>query len=345
MLQGSLEGLVEVSSDATAQTAEGADGSADGAIVLDAQIAPQEHSVANGKTMCTLEIRPTVNESVLHTPNGIAINALLLQNSILGRGIVVNKRQINELLELYTPILPAVGVVFHPVAPGCALAMETTVPPGTAAELNPIKLGTELTLTLPSPSATESVLKESQAKMALQFTHSMPNGESAEVVECIADRVEQIQTVADGLSVFGVDGDASSEMEVRGAAQPEALVVAPREATSNLHLRFVAEWTRGIGEKSGEDCEITMQAIGHAQMGDVVLIGIEGGQTLQLTASAVGTAGEPVLEKTRAAMFVEGTLETLEPEDFGSLTALPKYALIANGPKKVFLPDAVKTIS
>ena len=322
-----------------------ADGSADETLIVDAQIMPQVHGVANGKATETLEIRPAINESILHTPNGIAINALLLQTSILGRDIIINKKKITELLELHTPILPAVGVVFHPIAPGCALAMETTTPSGMAAVLNPIKFGQELMLTLPVPPATEAVLKDNQAKLALQFMSNVPSVEPAEVVKCVANGEEQIQTTADGLPVFVVDGDAASEMDMRGTAQPEALEVAPQEATDNLKLHFAAEWTRGVGEKSSEDCEITAQAIGYAQMGDTVLIGIEGNQILQLTASVVGTAVEPVPEKTRAAMFVDGTLETIEASDFGSLTALPEYALIASGPKNVFLPDTVKTVS
>lgn len=345
LLPGDAAEALAMTANVTAQAHGMADGSADGTLIVDAQIMPQEHGVANGKATETLEIRPTINESVLHTPNGIAINALLLQSSVLGRDIIINKRQITELLELHTPILPAVGVIFHPVTPGCALAMGTTVPSGVAVVLNPFKFGSKLTLTMRVPPATEAVLKDSQAKLALQFMPNAPSGEPADVVKCIADGEEQIQTTADGLSVFGVDGDAASEMEMRGAARPETLEVDPQEAADNLRLRFAAEWTRGVGEKSSEDCEITAQAVGYAQMGDVVLIGIEGGQTLQLTASVVGTAGEPVLEKTRAAMFVDGTLETVEAADFGSLTALPAYALTADGPKKVFLPDTVKTVS
>ena len=345
LLRGDAAEALAMTANVTAETHGMADGSADETLIVDAQIMPQAHGVANRKATETLEIRPTINESILHTPNGIAINDLLLQTSILGRNIIINKKKIIELLELHTPILPAVGVVFNPIAPGCALAMETTIPSGMAAVLNPIKFGSELMLTLPVPPATEAVLKDNQAKLALQFMSNVPSVEPAEVVKCVANGEEQIQTTADGLPVFIVDGAAASEMDIRGLAQPEALEVAPQEATDNLKLHFAAEWTRGVGEKSSEDCEITAQAIGYAQMGDTVLVGIEGNQILQLTASVVGTAVEPVPEKTRAAMFVDGTLETIEASDFGSLMALPEYALTASGPKNVFLPDTVKTVS
>lgn len=345
LVRGDAAEALAMTANVTAETHGMADGSADETLIVDAQIMPQVHGVANGKTTETLEIRPTINESILHTPNGIAINALFLQTSILGGNIIINKKKIIELLELRTPILPAVGVVFNPIVPGCILAMETTIPSGMAAVLNPIKFGSELMLTLPVPPATEAVLKDSQAKLALQFKSNVPSVEPVEVVKCVANGEEQIQTTADGLPVFVVDGAAASEMDMRGLAQPEALEVAPQEAADNLKLHFAAEWTRGVGEKSSEDYEITAQAIGYAQMGDTVLIGIEGNQILQLTANVVGTAVEPVKEKTRAAMFVDGTLETIEASDFGSLTALPEYALTASGPKNVFLPDTVKTVS
>ena len=141
LLRGDAAEALAMTANVTAEMHGMADGSADETLIVDAQIMPQVHGVANGKATETLEIRPAINESILHTPNGIAINALLLQTSILGRDIIINKKKITELLELHTPILPAVGVVFHPIAPGCALAMETTIPSGMAAVLNPIKFG------------------------------------------------------------------------------------------------------------------------------------------------------------------------------------------------------------
>lgn len=270
----------------------------------------------------------------------------MLQTSILGRDIIINKKKITELLELHTPILPAVGVVFNPIAPGCILAMETTIPSGMAAVLNPIKFGTELMLTLPVPPATEAVLKDSQTKLALQFKSNVPSVEPVEVVKCVANGEEQIQTTADGLPIFGVDVDATSEMEMRGLAQPEALKVAPQEATDNLKLHFAAEWTRGVGEKSSEDYEIMAQAIGYAQMGDTVLVGIEGNQILQLTASVVGTAVEPVPEKTRAAQYVEGTLEEINLDDWpNGITEIPNNTIIMQHClKNVAIPTSVKVI-
>lgn len=321
-------------------------GNVDEALAMTANVTAEAHGTADGSSGELLTLMTAAESTAAGTSNGTALENLLLQYTALGKGIIVNKRQIEELLKLTTSVPPAVALGLVPVGDvGDELTMETTIPPAVALVLLPIETGDALTLTTAVQPATEAVLKDSQAKLALQFMSNAPSVEPVDVVKCIADGEEQIQTTADGLPVFGVDGDAASEMEMRGSAQPETLEVAPQEAADNLGLRFAAEWTRGVGEKSSEDCEITAQAVGYAQIGDVVLIGIEGGQTLQLTASVVGTAGEPVPEKTRAVMFVEGTLETLEPEDFGSLTALPKSALTAEGPKRVFLPDTVKTIS
>ena len=66
---------------------------------------------------------------------------------------------------------------------------------------------------------------------------------------------------------------------------------------------------------------------------------------LKLTVSVIGAAVEPVKEKTRAAMFVDGTLETVEPEDFGSLTALPAYALAGSPYKNIYMSSKITTIT
>ena len=65
---------------------------------------------------------------------------------------------------------------------------------------------------------------------------------------------------------------------------------------------------------------------------------------LKLTVSVIGAAVEPVKEKTRAAMFVDGTLETIEASDFGSLTALPDYALTGSIYKNIYMSSKIRTV-
>ena len=62
---------------------------------------------------------------------------------------------------------------------------------------------------------------------------------------------------------------------------------------------------------------------------------------LKLTVSVIGAAVEPVKEKTRAAMFVDGTLETIEASDFGSLTELPENALERSAYKNIYMSSNI----
>lgn len=64
---------------------------------------------------------------------------------------------------------------------------------------------------------------------------------------------------------------------------------------------------------------------------------------LKLTVSVIGAAVEPVKEKTRAAMFVDGTLETVEADDFGSLTTLPDYAFVGSSYKNIYMSSKIRT--
>lgn len=82
-------------------------------------------------------------------------------------------------------------------------------------------------------------------------------------------------------------------------------------------------------------------------MGDTVLIGIEGNQILQLTASVVGTAVEPVVETARAAQYIGGTLEEINLDDWpNGITAIPDYTIVLQrGLKNVAIPASVKVIN
>lgn len=64
---------------------------------------------------------------------------------------------------------------------------------------------------------------------------------------------------------------------------------------------------------------------------------------VQISAACTAATEMPT-EKTRAAMFVDGTLETVEAEDFGSLTALPRDAFRYCPYKSVYMADTVKTV-
>ena len=134
-------------------------------------------------------------------------------------------------------------------------------------------------------------------------------------------------TLAAGTVIKAAADAGAASCGAMDFAQSMALAAAPRSAPA---------------EKSEA---IHRQEIDAAVAG-AVLVNSAATAKMGVQISAVCTAAaEMPTEKTRAAMFVDGTLETLEPEDFGSLTALPAYALTANGLKKVFLPDTVKTIS
>lgn len=51
-----------------------------------------------------------------------------------------------------------------------------------------------------------------------------------------------------------------------------------------------------------------------------------------------------MFEKTRAAMYVDGTLETLEPEDFGTLTDIPAQGLNGCLCSYIYMPNTIKSI-
>ncbi len=63
-----------------------------------------------------------------------------------------------------------------------------------------------------------------------------------------------------------------------------------------------------------------------------------------ITTKAEGVAFElSETVKTRAAMFVDGTLESVEPDDFGSLTALPEGAFSYSPYKSIYMSSNIKS--
>ena len=135
-----------------------------------------------------------------------------------------------------------------------------------------------------------------------------------------------------------------------GAETPEKLRLetqveptVPTGATAEEQLQFVTTIvvpSAQIGADSAETMQVSSECTGTQLTKEPGLAATK----LNLTVSVIGAAVEPVKEKTRAAMFVDGTLETIEASDFGSLTALPDFALTGSPYKNIYMSSKIRTV-
>lgn len=147
-------------------------------------------------------------------------------------------------------------------------------------------VGDGLTMETIAPPVVAATLVDDEASLSLQLEQTTSAGDTVLFVNEQLDNGEVLASTADGAVVGGADGVVESKFTIGSVTQsemlimssgqsngqlmaetqiqPEILEVMSQEATDNLKLHFAAEWTRGVGEKSSEDCEITAQAVGHA---------------------------------------------------------------------------------
>lgn len=217
-------------------------GDAAEALAMTASIPAEAHGLANGSAEELLTLLTAAESTAAGTSNGAALENLLLQYTALGKDIIVNKQQIEELLKLTTSVLPAVALVLVPVGDvGDELTMETTIPPAVALVLLPIETGGTLTLTTPVPPAVAATLVDDKASSALQLVQTASAGDAVLFVDGQLDGGEVIAATAEGAVADGADGVVASEIAIGSAIQPETLTIADGQSTGRLQAETQAQ--------------------------------------------------------------------------------------------------------
>lgn len=205
------------------------------ALAMTANVTAEAHGMADGSSGELLTLLTAAEPTAAETSNGATLENLLLQCTALGKDIIVNKRQIEELLKLTTSVPPAVALGLVPVGDvGDELTMETTIPPAVALVLLPIETGDALTLTTPVPPAVAATLLDDKASLALQLVQTASAGDVVLFEDGQLDGVEVIAATAEGAVAGGSEGAAASEMVVGSAIQPETLIMADGKSTGQL---------------------------------------------------------------------------------------------------------------
>lgn len=210
-------------------------GNAAETLTLSASVPAEAHGMADGSTGELLTLLTVAESTAAETPNGEALENLLLQYKALGKDIIVNKRQIEEQLKLTTTVPLAVALGLVPAGTvGDGLTMETTIPPAVALVLLPIEAGDALTLTTPVPPAVAATLVDDEASLALQLAQTASVGDAVLFADGLLDGGEVISAAAEGTAADGTDGSAASEMVVGSAIQPETLTMADGQSSGQL---------------------------------------------------------------------------------------------------------------
>lgn len=327
---------------------------------LSASVPAEAHGMTDGSTGELLTLLTVAESTAAETPNGEALENLLLQYTALGKDIIVNKRQIEEQLKLTTTVPLAVALGLVPAGKaGHGLTMETTIPPAVALVLLPIEAGDALTLTTPVPPGVAATLVDDKASLALQLVQTASAGDAVLFADGLLDGIEQITTLAEGEAGDGAEGAAASELTVGSVIQSEALTLAETMTAAKLTINSTAKWTRGAVGQAAEAGNLTSKAVGYSQIENTVLVGIQGDEKLVLSTSANGAAlvctpASAELEmqidaecaaqavtpaptgKTYIQKWIDGSLEKIEPDDLQ-----PTFTNFGDVPKIQRLPNLV----
>lgn len=210
-------------------------GDASEALAMTANVMAEAHGMADGSAEELLTLLTAAEPTAAETSNGATLENLLLQCTALGKDIIVNKRQIEELLKLTTSVPPAVALGLVPVGDvGDELTMETTIPPAVALVLLPIETGDTLTLTTPVPPAVAATLVDDKVSSALQLVQAASAGDAVLFADGRLDGGEVIAATAEGAVADGTDGTVASGFTVGSAIQPETLIMADGQGAGHL---------------------------------------------------------------------------------------------------------------
>lgn len=210
-------------------------GDAAEALAMTANVTAEAHGMADGSSGELLTLLTAAEPTAAGTSNGATLGSLLLQYTALGKDVIVNKQQIEELLKLTTSVTPAVALGLVPVGDvGDELTMETTIPPAVALVLLPIETGDALTLTTPVPPAVAATLVDDKASLALHLVQTASAGDAVLFADGQLDGREVIAAAAEGAVADGAEGAAAFGLTVGSAIQPETLIMADGQVAGQL---------------------------------------------------------------------------------------------------------------
>lgn len=166
--------------------------------------------------------------------DGEANDVFAVKSAISGTGIIVNKQERKEHIEIIQPNPNGTEIILNPNNTGEKFDLFQSVPDGHDVMLNPILFAEGLSLSLPVPPGTAAVVNKITGSESVKLAQPIPTGDDVMVVNGTSANSASVKNSGKASIGDCAGGKSGGAVSAKNSAIPEILSSAPASQMSAL---------------------------------------------------------------------------------------------------------------
>lgn len=166
--------------------------------------------------------------------DGEASDAFVVKSTIIGIGVIVNKQEPKEYIEIAQPNPNGTEIILNPNKTGEKFDLFQSVPDGHGVVLNPILFAEGLSLSLPVPPGIAAVVNKITGSENVKLAQTIPTGGDVTVVNGTSANSASVKNSGKASIGDCVGGKSDGAVSAQNSAIPEILSSVPASQISTL---------------------------------------------------------------------------------------------------------------
>ena len=167
--------------------------------------------------------------------DGEASDAFVVKSTIIGIGVIVNKQEPKEYIEIAQPNPNGTEIILNPNKIGEKFDLFQSVPDGHGVVLNPILFAEGLSLSLPVPPGIAAVVNKITGSESVKLVQPIPTGDDVLFVNGSAAHFASVKNSGKASIGDCVGGKSGGAVSAKNSAIPEILSSVPASQMSALN--------------------------------------------------------------------------------------------------------------
>ena len=166
--------------------------------------------------------------------DGEASDTFAVKSTISGTGVIVNKQEPKEHIEITQPSPNGTEIALNPNKTGEKFDLFQSVPDGHGVVLNPILFEEGLTLALPVPPGTAATVNKITGSESVKLAQPTPTGDNVLFVNGSAAHSASVKNSGKASIGDCVGGESGGVVSAKNSAIPEIISSVPASQMSTI---------------------------------------------------------------------------------------------------------------
>lgn len=207
---------------------------ADAATKISSYAKPEITALRNADTFGGVTFDNSAGAIPVVAADGEASDILAVKSTISGVGVIVNKQEPKEHIEITQPSPNGTEIILNPNKTGEKFDLFQSVPDGHDVVLNPILFAEGLDLSLPVPPGTAAIVNKITGSESVKLAQPTPTGDDVMVVNGTSANSASVKNSGKASIGDCAGGKSGGAVSAKNAAIPEFLSSVPASQMSTL---------------------------------------------------------------------------------------------------------------